>query len=109
LSRISLVLAVGVVICGWFVAVGQLTNDGWTSGGGTAWLLVCACVATIGASFAVPALIDGRHGWAAAGLALVIVSPTGFAYPFNALVLVLAIVHLAMALSRRSVLRPPAH
>jgi hypothetical protein len=98
LTYIASVLAVGVVLLGWTVCIDQLATDGWTSGGGMAWLLALAALATIGAVTVTRALLAGRHGWAAIGLVFTAASPTVFLYPLNVLLLILAIIEAIRAI-----------
>ena len=98
LSRALTALAIAVALLGLTVALDQLASVGWTHGGGTAWLLTLAAAATAGATAAAIGLRTGRHGLAAAGLAVTAVSPTGFAYPLNALLLIAATVEAWAAL-----------
>jgi hypothetical protein len=92
------------MLLGWLVFAHQLASDGWLNGGGTAWLLALAAVATVGALVSIAALTSGRPGWASLGLTITAASPTVFAYPLNLLLLILAIIEAALAIStgRRS-------
>lgn len=67
------------VILGWAVFADQLHQDGWTSGGGTLWLLILAVTATAGALIAIVARRADRHWWTAVGLAAAAASPVVFA------------------------------
>src|SRR4051812_16850634 len=89
-SSLVAATAAAVAAVGWAVFADQLANDGWTSGGGTAWLGVFACVASVGVYVVVVALAAGRHLIAALGLLFVAASPTVFAYPLNIIVLLMA-------------------
>ena len=109
LGMAEAILVSVTVAVGWVVVVPQLRNDGWISGGGTAWLLTMALIASAGALVAVMSRRAGRHGWVALGLFAVAVSPTVFAYILNALVIALTVTELVLAtrqLNRRSM---PAH
>lgn len=99
LVYVSSAIALSGTALGWAIFIGQLATDDWVSGGGTAWMLVLAALATVGVVTAIPALWSGRHGWAAVGLAITAVSPTVFAYPLNVLLLILAVVEATHAIS----------
>ncbi len=102
-------LATGVVSYGWLVAVDQLSAAGWVDGG-TAWLFVFVAVATVGAAAALVGVRTGRHSLAAVGLLVAaVLTPTGFGYPMNALLLIAAAAEAWAALrsGHRSGRRPP--
>ena len=89
------------MIIGWVVFARQLARDGWISGGGTAWLLDFAAVATLGAGGAVVARRAGRHVLTTLGLGVAATAPTGFAYILNVVVLVLALIESGIAIVHR--------
>lgn len=89
------------VAVGWAVAVQQLVRDGWIEGGGTAWLFAGAAVGTLGLLVVFAAGKPDARGFRALGLVLAAVSPTVFAYPLNALLLVAAVIELAVAVRAR--------
>jgi hypothetical protein len=94
----ALVVALITVALGWAVALDQAVRDGFTAkGGGTAWMIALAVVATAGAIVAIAA--RQRHAVVAFGLFLVACSPTVFAYPVNVLVLVFALAELVAAVN----------
>ena len=101
LGLLELVVVAVTVIIGWVVFAGQLARVGWISGGGTAWLLAFAAVATLGAGGAVVARRAGRHALTALGLGVAATAPTGFAYIFNVVVLVLALIEGGIAIVHR--------
>jgi hypothetical protein len=86
------------VILGWAVFADQLHQDGWTSGGGTLWLLILAVTATAGALIAIVARRADRHWRTAFGLAAAAASPVVFAYVPSLVLIVLAIVEVHLAL-----------
>lgn len=101
MSRVSLVLVERVlaaitVVVGWVVVVDQLVRDGWGEGGGTAWLMLFAVVASIGVVAVAVGRAPDAHALRAVGLVAVAVSPTVFAYPLNAVVLVFALIEVAL-------------
>jgi uncharacterized membrane protein YadS len=99
LSRALTALAIAVALLGLTVALDQLADAGWTHDGATAWLLALATTAaTAGATAAAIGLRTGRHGLAAAGLAVTAVSPNLVVYPLNALLLLAAAVEASTAL-----------
>jgi hypothetical protein len=99
--KIERVTVAVTVLFGWLVSAGQLLRDGWTAGGGTAWLLAMSAIATLAAWMMFAAQRAGRHGWTAVGLAAVAVSPTVFAYILNVAILVLALVEIGLAVANR--------
>lgn len=101
LSLAVIVLAGVVALLGLAAAVYQLASDGWIRGGGTGWMLAGAGAAIVGALAAAVGLRTGRHGLAALGLAVTAVSPTVFAYPLNALLLVASAVEACASLRAR--------
>lgn len=90
-----------IVAVGWAVAVGQLADVGWLSGGGSSWLLVLATVATLGAILLTWSASRRSHLIAAFGWTLIAMSPTVFAYPLNLLAVVLGAVELGRAVIER--------
>jgi len=109
LAQLEAVVALATVAVGWLVFADQLSNDGWSAGGGTGVLLAAAVVATAGAAIAVMARRVGRHAWTAIGLALVVLSPTVFAYVLNLGVIVLAVYEVLIAVRHRGSEPTPAH
>jgi len=93
-------IAAVAVILGWAVFADQLHQDGWTSGGGTLWLLILAVTATAGALIAIVARRADRHWWTALGLAAAAASPVVFAYLPSLVLIVLAVVEIRLALTR---------
>jgi hypothetical protein len=88
------------VTAGWFASLRQLVQDGWISGGGTAWLLLAAGAASLGGLAGLLAAARGRPGWAAVGLLIAAAAPTGFACALN-----LVLVSLAAAEAARGARR----
>lgn len=97
-SRTTAALAIVTALACWAFAVYQLVTDRWA--GSTELLLVLACIATVGAVFVVPAVIEGAHWITAGGLVLVAFGASASVYPLSAVVLVLALVQIGIALSR---------
>ena len=100
LDILELVVVAVTVLIGWVVFAGQLGRDGWIAGGGTAWLLALSAIATLGAGGAVAARRAGRHDLTAMGLTVTATAPTGFAYIFNAAVLILALIEGGIAITQ---------
>jgi hypothetical protein len=99
LSRVTAASAVIVALVGWAFAAYQLVTDRWV--GATALLLVAAVGATVGASVVVVAVIRARVGALIAGLLLVAVSASVFAYPLSAVALLLLVTYTGRAISQR--------
>ena len=75
---------------------------GWDEfvGSGRAWVVVLLAVGGAAAAAVVPLSRAGNHGAAALAALTALVTPTGFAYPVNALMVVVAVVEAGRA--RRS-------
>jgi hypothetical protein len=95
----AIVLAVTLSL-GWWAVVFTADRRGWTNDG-TLILAAAATVATASGVVGVMASSRGRHGLAALGLLVAAVAaPTGFAYPVNLVLLVLAVAELIVARRR---------
>jgi hypothetical protein len=95
-------------LLGWFEALSAaavlitgaaLTVVGWDelAGSGRAWGVVLLAVGGAAAAAVVPLSRSGNHGAAALAALVALVTPTGFAYPVNALMVVVAVVEAARA------------
>jgi hypothetical protein len=94
-------VAVVTVLVGWLVVLSQLLGDGPSTHTGTAWLLVLAAIATGGCSYFLIAQRAGQHGRIALGLMLAALSPTVFAYPLNAVLLVFAVLETSRLIAAK--------
>lgn len=99
LWRITAVSAVVVALAGWACAAYQLVTSRWVDA--TALLVAAAAGASVGAVLVVAAGTRPRLGAVVAGLLLVAVAASIFAYPLSALTLLLLIVHIGRAIARR--------
>lgn len=97
-SRLAVVEALVLVLTlalGWYVALGPgATPDGRPV------LIGLALAATLGSAVALHASLRRRSFLAASALVVAAVSPTGFGYLANLLVLVLALVEVALGCKR---------
>jgi len=103
-------------LLGWFEALSvaavlitgaAFTVVGWEEfvGSGRAWVVVLLAVGGAAAAAVVPLSRAGNHGAAALAALVALVTPTGFAYPVNTLMVVVAVVEAVRAWRSR---RPPA-
>src|SRR5438067_1286333 len=83
-------MVAATIAVGWVAASTQLTGSGWISGGGTLVLLVLAVASSAGGSFGIYSAFRGRAAPAAVGFLVAAASPTVFAYPLNAAVVLIA-------------------
>jgi hypothetical protein len=98
-DRLELALTALTTGVGAWVAVSELTERGLIAD--TVFFLVGAAIGVLGLVLVADGQRRSRRAEVVAGLLLAVASPTVFAYPLNALLLVAAAAEVAVGLRRR--------